>query len=70
MEHFTIKHTNEGKIFSEKFDNKHASFDLKYFKTRNLVPLSVDVFCRWVAEFGNLDNEDFQLFHRKASHLI
>ena len=55
MENFTIEHTNLGTIFLEKFHNRHASFDLKYLKTHNKVPLSVMLFCRWVAEFGNLD---------------
>ena len=53
----------------EKFDNGHVSFDLKYFKTHNKIHLSVNVFCRWVAEFGNLDNKDFQQFNKKK-HLI
>ena len=51
MENFTIE-----QIFLEKLYNRHVSFDLKYFKTHNKVPLSVNVFCRWVAEFGNLEN--------------
>ena len=57
MENFTIEHTNLDTFFFffEKFHNRHVSFDLKYFKTHNKVPLSVNVFCRWVAEFGNLD---------------
>ena len=55
-------------FLGEKFYNRLASFDLKYFKTHNKVPLSVNVFCRWVAEFGNVDNQDFQSFHKK--HLI
>ena len=64
-----MEHTNLGRIFLEKIDNRHVSFDLIYFKTHNnKVPLSINVFCRWVAEFGNLDNLDFQLFHKKASH--
>ena len=43
-------------FFSEKCDNRHVSFDLKYFKTHDKVPLPVNGFCRRVAEFGNLDN--------------
>ena len=52
----------------EKCDNRHVSFDLKYFKTHNKIPLSVNGFCRRVAKFGNLDNQDFQSFHKKASN--
>ena len=70
MENLTIEHTNVGRVFLEKIDNRHVSFDLQYFKTHNKVPLSVEVFCRWIAEFGNLDKGDFQLFHIKAFHLI
>ena len=67
MENFTIEHTDLGTFF-EKCNNRDVSFDLKYFKTHNKVPLSVNVFCLWAAEFGNLDNYDFQSFHKK--HLI
>ena len=42
MENFTIEHTNLGKFFLEKFHNRRVSFDLKYFKTHNKVPLSVN----------------------------
>ena len=50
MENFTIEHTNLGEKNLEKFHNRHVSFDLTYFKTHNKLPLSVNVFCRWVAE--------------------
>ena len=53
----------------EKFGNKHVSFDLKYFETYNKVPQSDDVFHWLVAEFCNLDNEDFQLFYTKTSYI-
>ena len=56
MEIFTIEHKNLGIFFSEKCDNRHVSFDLKYFKTHDKVLLSVNGFCRRVAKFGNLDN--------------
>ena len=71
MENFTIEHTNLGTIFFfffEKFHNRHVSFDLKYFKTHNKVPLSVNVFCQWVAEFGNFTIKTFNRFIKK--HLI
>ena len=32
------------KFFLEKIHNRHVLFDLKYFKTHNKVPLSVNVF--------------------------
>ena len=45
MENFTIEHTNLGTFFfSEKCDNRHVSFDFKYFKTHNKVRFSVNVF--------------------------
>ena len=43
-ENFTIEHTNLWTNFFGNFYNRHVSFDLKYFKTHNKVPLSVNVF--------------------------
>ena len=56
MENCTIEHSDLGTNFFGKFHNRLALLDLKYFKTHNKIPLPVNVFCRWVAEFGNLDN--------------
>ena len=51
MEIFTIEHTNLGIIFfSEKCDNRHVSFDLRYFKTHNKVPLSGYGFCQRIRQ--------------------
>ena len=61
MENFTIEHTDLRTIFLENFHNRHASFDLKYFKTHNKLPLTVNVFCRWVAEFSNLGQLRFSI---------
>ena len=68
MEIFTIKHTNLGIIFSEKCDNRHVSFDLKYFKTPNKVLLSVNVFFDGLPNSATLTIKIFNHFIKK--HLI
>ena len=55
-------------FFLKKFDDKHVSFDLKYYKTHSKVLLSVNIFVDGLPNSANLDIEDFQYFIQK--HLI
>ena len=67
MEIFAIEHTNLGIIFSEKCDNRHVSFDLKYFKTHNKVPLSM-FFVAGLPNSATLTIKIFNHFIKKASN--
>ena len=53
------------KIFLEKFHNRHVSFDLKYFKTHNKVPLSVNVFVDGLPNSATLTIKIFNPFLKK-----
>ena len=65
MENFIIEHTNLGTNFCGKFHNRRVSFDLKYFKTHNNVPLSVNVFVDGLPNSATLTIKIFQSFHKK-----
>ena len=67
MENFTTEHTNLGTLFLEKFHNRLASFDLKYFKTHNKVPLSM-FFVDGLPNSATLTIKIFNHFIKK--HLI
>ena len=57
------------KFFLEKFQYRHVSFDLKYFKTHNKVPLSVNIFVDGLPNSATLTIKIFNPFiKKKKSH--